>query len=120
MLATRIIPCLDVKNGKVVKGIRFRDHIEVGDIVERAEYYNQSGADELVFYDISASCEERTVDRQWIKKVASYLDIPFCVSGGIRNLQDAEMILNSGADKISINTPALENPKFIETLAKTF
>jgi imidazole glycerol-phosphate synthase subunit HisF len=120
MLAKRIIPCLDVKNGKVVKGVRFRDHVEVGDIVERAEYYNQSGADELVFYDITASCEGRTVDCNWIKEVARYLNIPFCVAGGIKNLKDAEMILNAGADKISINTPALENPKFIEALAKRF
>lgn len=120
MLAKRIIPCLDVKNGKVVKGVHFCDHTEVGDILERAEHYNQTGADELVFYDITASCEERTVDCSWIKEVACYLNIPFCVAGGIRTLKHAEMILNAGADKISINTPALENPKFIEELAKTF
>lgn len=119
-LAKRIIPCLDVKNGKVVKGIQFRDHIEVGDIIECAEYYSQSGADELVFYDITASCEERTVDSRWVKEVARCLNIPFCVAGGIRSLQDAEKILNSGADKISINSPAIENPKFIDLLANTF
>lgn len=119
-LAKRIIPCLDVKNGKVVKGIRFRDHVEVGDIIECAEHYSHSGADELVFYDIAASCEERTVDVHWVKDVARCLNIPFCVAGGIRTLKDAETILNSGADKISINTPAIENPKLIELLANTF
>ena len=120
MLAKRIIPCLDVKNGKVVKGTRFRNPIEVGDIIERAEYYNDSGADELVFYDITASCESRTVDCHWVQEVARYLNIPFCVAGGIKNLNDAEKILNAGADKISINTPALENPPLIEQLATTF
>ena len=120
MLAKRIIPCLDVKNGQVVKGAQFRDHQIVGDILALAEYYCHAGADELVFYDITASTEQRTVDRFWVKQVAHYLDIPFCVAGGIRNLNDAEAVINAGADKISINTPALENPALINQLVEVF
>lgn len=120
MLAKRIIPCLDVKDGKVIKGIKFNDHVIVGDIIELASRYSNQGADELVFYDISASCEQRTVCLDWIQKVAAQIDIPFCVAGGIRSLQDAEKILCSGADKISINSPALENPNFITQLANEF
>ncbi|MDX2163936.1 MAG: imidazole glycerol phosphate synthase subunit HisF [Gammaproteobacteria bacterium] len=120
MLTKRIIPCLDVKDGKVVKGIQFKNHEVVGDIVERAIFYAESGADELVFYDITASCEARTVSREWINVIAKNLNIPFCVAGGIKTLQDAEIILNSGADKISINSPALENPDFIDQLVKVF
>ena len=120
MLAKRIIPCLDVKNGKVVKGVQFKHHRIVGEILDLASYYCQSGADELVFYDITASSDQRTVDRQWVSKVAECLNIPFCVAGGIRTLADAEAILNAGADKISINSPALENPDFINQLAEVF
>src|SRR5262245_20652038 len=120
MLAKRIIPCLDVKNGKVVKGIQFKNHHIVGDILERAEYYSQVGADELVFYDITASCETRSVSRAWIKQIAKKLTIPFCVAGGIRTLADAEAVLNAGADKISINSPALENPELINQLSEIF
>ena len=103
-----------------MKGVRFRDHRVMGDILELANRYRQEGADELVFYDITASPDGRTVDRSWINRVASVLDIPFCVAGGIRTLEDAETILNFGADKISINTPALENPKLINTLVDRF
>jgi cyclase len=92
----------------------------MGDILDLAARYRDEGADELVFYDITASPDQRTVDRGWVNKVASVLDIPFCVAGGIRTLADAETILNLGADKISINTPALENPGLIETLARRF
>lgn len=120
MLAKRIIPCLDVKDGKVVKGIQFGNHRVVGDILELAQYYCESGADELVFYDITASCEQRTVDRTWIRRIAKHLDIPFCVAGGIRSLRAADEILNAGADKISINSPALENPDLINQLADVF
>ncbi|CAL7959163.1 imidazole glycerol phosphate synthase subunit HisF [Gammaproteobacteria bacterium] len=120
MLAKRIIPCLDVKDGKVVKGIQFKDHKVMGSITEYAEYYRDTGADELVFYDITASSDGRVVDRSWITKVARILDIPFCVAGGIRTNEDAKIILNSGADKISINSPALENPKLITKLATEF
>ncbi len=120
MLARRIIPCLDVRDGQVVKGVRFRDHRVVGDILELATRYRDDGADELVFYDITASPDGRTVDRGWIAKIARELDIPFCVAGGIRTIGDAEEILNSGAEKISINSPALENPSLIEQLARRF
>lgn len=120
MLAKRIIPCLDVKDGKVVKGVRFRRHLVMGDIEEYAEYYRDAGADELVFYDITASSDGRVVDSSWIAKVARILDIPFCVAGGIRSVEQAKNILGSGADKISINSPALENPALIETLAREF
>jgi len=109
-----------VRDGVVVKGVQFRNHRVMGDILELAARYRDEGADELVFYDITASPDERTVDRSWVNRVASVLDIPFCVAGGIRTLEDAEIILNLGADKISINTPALENPGLIDTLAKRF
>ncbi len=120
MLAKRIIPCLDVRDGVVVKGVKFRDHEIVGDIVELAKRYSAEGADELVFYDIAASPEGRRVDHEWVERVADVIDIPFCVAGGISTLEDAWTILRSGADKISINTPALLNPQFIDTLANTF
>ena len=120
MPARRIIPCLDVRDGKVVKGVRFRNHRIVGDILELVEKYAQTGADEIVFYDITASPDGRTVDRHWVDDVASILDIPFCVAGGIRSIADAEIILNRGADKISINSPALEFPKLITDLANRF
>ena len=92
----------------------------MGDIIELASRYRDEGADELVFYDITASPDGRTVDRNWVNRVAEVLDIPFCVAGGIRNLADAETVLNLGADKISINSPALENPGLIEALARRF
>ena len=120
MLTKRIIPCLDVRDGQVVKGVQFRNHRVMGDILELAERYRDEGADELVFYDITASPDGRTVDRQWVNRVARILDIPFCVAGGIRTLADAEAILNFGADKISVNTPALENPDFIDELVHRF
>ena len=104
----------------VVKGVRFRDHRVVGDIVELAARYCDEGADELVFYDITASLDGRTVDRLWISKVAQVIDIPFCVAGGIRDVATAEEVLNKGADKISINSPALENPGLITELARRF
>jgi cyclase len=120
MLTKRIIPCLDVKDGKVIKGVQFRQHEIVGDILELAQRYREQGADELVFYDITASSNYRTVNRDWITKIARILDIPFCVAGGIRSVEDARQILNSGADKISINSPALERPEFISELADAF
>jgi cyclase len=120
VLARRIIPCLDVRDGQVVKGVRFRDHRIVGDILELAIRYRDEGADELVFYDITASPDGRTVDRRWISKIARELDIPFCVAGGIRSVRDAEAILGAGAEKISINSPALENPSLIDQLAARF
>lgn len=120
MLKVRIIPCLDVKDGKVVKGVRFKDHEVIGDIVELAKKYCDDGADELVFYDITASSDNRTVDRDWVGKIADVINIPFCVAGGIRTLEDAASILESGADKISINSPALEKPGLIDELADRF
>jgi cyclase len=104
----------------VVKGVRFRDHRVVGDILELAQRYCRDGADELVFYDIAASPDGRTVDRAWVSRVAAVLDIPFCVAGGIRSVADAETVLNLGADKISINSPALEQPGLITDLARRF
>jgi len=103
-----------------VKGVRFRDHRVVGEILELAQRYRDEGADELVFYDITASPEGRSVDRSWIGRVAEVLDIPFCVAGGIRSVADAEAILNAGAEKISINSPALADPALIERLATRF
>jgi imidazole glycerol-phosphate synthase subunit HisF len=120
MLAKRIIPCLDVKDGQVVKGVQFRNHEIVGEILALAERYRNEGADELVFYDITASSDNRSVDRSWIKRIASQLDIPFCVAGGIRTLDDARDVLANGADKISVNSPALENPELIDRLSAEF
>ncbi|HEV8692877.1 MAG TPA: imidazole glycerol phosphate synthase subunit HisF [Lysobacter sp.] len=120
MLSRRIIPCLDVRDGRVVKGVRFRDHVDMGDIVELALRYRDEGADELVFYDITASPEGRSADRAWVERVARVIDIPFCVAGGIRSVDDARVLLYAGADKISINTPALERPELIAELADAF
>jgi cyclase len=100
--------------------VRFRDHRVVGDILELATRYRTEGADELVFYDITASPEQRSVDRGWITRVARVLDIPFCVAGGIRSVEDAEAVLNAGAEKISVNSPALADPALIDRLAHRF
>ena len=120
MLARRIIPCLDVRDGRVVKGVRFRDHVDMGDIVELALRYRDEGADELVFYDIGATPQGRSVDRGWVERVSAKLDIPFCVAGGIRDVETARSVLHAGADKISINSPALERPALIGELAGAF
>jgi cyclase len=109
-----------VRDGVVVKGVQFRDHRVVGDILTLAARYRDEGADELVFYDITASPDGRTVDRSWVNRVAAVLDIPFCVAGGIRSVRDAESVLNLGADKISINSPALERPELIDELVRRF
>lgn len=119
-VARRLIPCLDVRDGRVVKGVRFRNHRDMGDIVELALRYREEGADELVFYDITASPQGRSVDRDWVKRVARVIDIPFCVAGGIRDITTAEAVLRAGADKISINSPALEEPPLINRLAARF
>lgn len=120
MPACRIIPCLDVKDGRVVKGVQFRDHRDAGDIVEQAIRYRDQGADELVFYDITASAERRSIDLDWVRKVARVIDIPFAVAGGLRTRDEAAACLDSGADKVSINSPALERPQLIEELARDF
>jgi imidazole glycerol-phosphate synthase subunit HisF len=104
----------------VVKGVQFRNHQIVGDILELASRYRDAGADELVFYDISASPEGRSVDRSWVARVARTLDIPFCVAGGIRSVAQAEAVLASGAEKISVNSPALERPELIDELSRRF
>ena len=104
----------------MVKGVQFRNHRIVGDILELAERYCAEGADELVFYDITASPDDRSVDRSWVSRVARVLDIPFCVAGGIRSVAAAEDVLNKGADKISINSPALADPNLITELARRF
>ncbi|WP_330959160.1 imidazole glycerol phosphate synthase subunit HisF [Photobacterium sp. 53610] len=120
MLAKRIIPCLDVRDGQVVKGVQFRNHEIIGDIVPLAKRYAEEGADELVFYDITASSDGRVVDKSWVERVAEVIDIPFCVAGGIKSADDARQILQFGADKISINSPALANPALITELADKF
>jgi imidazole glycerol-phosphate synthase subunit HisF len=104
----------------VVKGVRFRDHRVVGDILDLARRYRDDGADELVFYDISASPEGRSVDRSWIDRVARILDIPFCVAGGISTVAQAEAVLAAGAEKISVNSPALARPGLIDELSRRF
>jgi cyclase len=120
MLAKRIIPCLDVRDGKVVKGVQFRNHEIIGDIVPLARKYAEAGADELVFYDITASSDDRVVDKSWVSRIAEVIDIPFCVAGGIKSEADAKEILMMGADKISINSPALRDPELISRLADVF
>ena len=120
MPARRIIPCLDVKDGRVVKGVQFRDHRDIGDIVEHAMRYREEGADELVFYDIGASAEGRSLDPEWVRRIARVIDIPFAVAGGVRTRDQAAACLDSGADKVSINSPALERPALIDELARDF
>lgn len=120
MLAKRIIPCLDVRDGQVVKGVQFRNHEIIGDIVPLAKRYAEEGADELVFYDITASSDERVVDKSWVARVAEVIDIPFCVAGGIKSAEDTARILEYGADKVSINSPALANPELITELSDRF
>jgi cyclase len=120
VLSKRIIPCLDVKDAMVVKGVRFENHRVLGGVLELAERYRDAGADELVFYDITASAEGRAVSLDWVSRTARLLDIPFCVAGGIRSRDQARAILNCGADKISVNTPALERPELIDELVKEF
>lgn len=120
MLTKRIIACLDVKDGRVVKGVQFKNHKDMGDIVELAKFYSQAGIDELVFYDISASARKERISRAWVSEVAKHINIPFCVAGGIASEADAQELLASGADKISINSPALREPQLISRLAKSF
>lgn len=116
MLAKRLIPCLDVRDGVVVKGVQFRNHEVIGDIVPLAKRYADEGADELVFYDITASSDGRVVDKSWVRRIADVIDIPFCVAGGIKSVEDAGRILELGADKISVNSPALARPELINEL----
>jgi cyclase len=114
----RIIACLDVKGGRVVKGVRFEGHADMGDPAELAARYRDQGADEIVIYDITASAERRTIDYAWLARVARVLDVPLSVAGGIRTLDQAVACLDHGADKVSINSPALERPDLITEIAK--
>lgn len=120
MLSKRIIPCLDVKDGQVVKGVKFQGHEVVGDILDLAQRYSEAGADELVFYEISASVEKRLLDVNWVAEIARHIDIPFCVAGGIKSVADAARVLEQGADKISINSPAIARPELVKELHDEF
>ncbi len=120
MLSRRIIPCLDVKGGRVVKGVRFRDHRDAGDPVELARFYDEQGADELVFYDITASSDGRAIMLDVVRRVAEEVYIPLTVGGGIRSVEDVRTMLNAGADKVSINTAAVQNPELIRESAAQF
>ena len=119
-LAKRIIPCLDIRNGRTVKGINFVDIRDAGDPVELAQRYSQQGADELVFLDITASHEKRKLLKALVEKVAASISIPFTVGGGVSELQDADVLLSAGADKISVNSAAILRPPLIDELAKQF
>ncbi len=120
MLAKRIIPCLDVKDGKTVKGTKFVNFKEAGDPVVLGEIYSRQGADELVYLDITASHEGRKTFTDLVKRIAAHIDIPFTVGGGINALDDVDRLLNAGADKVSLNSAALKNPQIIEDVAKNF
>ena len=120
MLTKRIIPCLDVKAGRVVKGVKFKDHRDAGDPVELAEFYDRQGADELVFYDITASAEERGIMLDVVSRTAEKLFIPLTVGGGLRTVEDMNRMLKAGADKVSINTAAVGNPDLIRQGAEAF
>lgn len=120
MLAKRIIPCLDVKDGMTVKGTNFVNLREAGDPVELGVRYSEQGADELVFLDITASHEERKTFTELVKRIAANINIPFTIGGGINELSDVDRLLNAGADKVSVNSTAIRNPKIIEEIAKNF
>ncbi len=120
MLAKRIIPCLDVKDGRTVKGVNFENLRDAGDAVELGEFYAKNGADELVFLDITATNEKRKTLSELVKKIALHVNIPFTVGGGINSVEDVSVLLDSGADKISINTSAVKNPNLISDLAQQF
>lgn len=120
MLAKRIIPCLDVDRGRVVKGVKFFDHVDAGDPLEQAKFYDAAGADELVFYDITASAEHRPIDIQMVRDVARVVRIPFAVGGGISGLEDMSRALLAGAEKVSVNSLAVQKPSIIADGAKAF
>jgi len=120
MLTRRIIPCLDVKGGRVVKGVQFKSHRDAGDPVDMAAFYNEEGADELVFYDITASSDERPIMLEVVKRTANQVFIPLTVGGGLRTVEDMHRMLEAGADKVSINTAAVLHPQLIAEGAKRF
>ena len=119
-LAKRIIPCLDVKDGRCVKGVNFQNLVDAGDIVELAARYSEQGADELVFLDITASYDKRETEQSWVRSVAQVLNIPFTVGGGISSEHQVELLLKQGADKVSINSAAIRDPELITRVAKEF
>jgi cyclase len=120
MLAKRIIPCLDINNGRVVKGVNFLNLTDAGDPVENGLFYDHEGADELVFLDITASSDNRAITLDMVKRVAETVHIPFCVGGGVRSVQDVRLLLENGADKVSINSAAIKNPELITEAAHLF
>src|SRR3972149_2496833 len=120
MLTKRIIPCLDVKSGRVVKGVRFRDHRDAGDPVELAAFYNEQGADELVFYDITASADERSIMLEVVARTADQVFIPLTVGGGLRTVEDGRRMLEAGADKVSLNTAAVQHPDLLREASEYF
>jgi cyclase len=120
MLTKRIIPCLDVDKGRVVKGVKFFDHVDAGDPVEQARRYQEDGADELVFYDISASHEGREIMADLVGKVVEQIFMPLTVGGGIRTLDDATRLIQAGAEKVSVNSAAVRNPKLLAEIARKF
>jgi len=120
MLTKRIIPCLDVRDRKVTKGVKFQNNIELGDPVEMAVAYSDGGCDELVFYDITASAQRRPIDIEMVREVAKVVHIPFAVGGGIENIEDMRRVLLAGAEKVSVNSLAVRNPKIIAEGAREF
>ena len=120
MITKRIIPCLDVRNGRVVKGVNFTGLSDVSSPVELARYYSENGADELVFYDITASFEQRALFTDILRQVASTIFIPLTVGGGINTLDDFDRVLKCGADKVSVNSGAIKNPSLIEQAARVY
>lgn len=120
MLTKRIIPCLDVDRGRVVKGVRFFDHVDAGDPEEQAVFYDQAGADELVFYDITASHEGRQIMTDVVRRVADRVFMPITVGGGIRTLEDATALIQAGAEKVSLNSAAVKNPNLLAEISRKF
>ena len=120
MLSKRIIPCLDVRDGKTTKGIKFQGNIDIGDPVEMASFYYKEGADEIVFYDITASSDRRDIMIDVVRRVAEEIFIPFSVGGGIRTIEDMRRVLLAGAEKVSVNTAAVQNPEIIADGARAF
>ena len=120
MLSKRIIPCLDVRAGKLTKGIKFQGNVDIGDPVLAAERYYEEGADEIVFYDITASSEGRAIMIEVVRRVAERIFIPFSVGGGIRNVEDMRQVILAGAEKVSVNSAAVENPGLISEGARAF
>lgn len=120
MLSKRIIPCLDVRDGKLTKGIKFKGNVDIGDPVEMANFYYEEGADEIVFYDITASYERRDIMIETVRRVAAKIFIPFSVGGGIRTIEDIHQVLLAGAEKVSVNSAAIRNPSIISEGAEAF